>query len=235
MRKAERLFQLITLLRGRRTVITAHTLAECLEVSPRTVYRDIQALSLSGIPIEGEAGVGYRLKPGFTLPPLMFNHQELEALLLGARMVQRWSDKALASAAESALTKIRATLPDQLHSEHAGRPEWMLVPEYSGGESARFGDQIGYAIKQHQVLELHYRREDKQASVRQVWPLGLVFWGRVWTLVSWCELRGAYRSFRLDRIAQLTTLARHYPSDGDINLAHYIAQAEAEISANPVP
>ncbi|MGB1238342.1 MAG: helix-turn-helix transcriptional regulator [Pseudomonadales bacterium] len=228
MRKAERLFQLITLLRGRRTAITAQTLALSLEVSERTVYRDVQSLSLSGIPIEGEAGVGYRLKPGFTLPPMMFEPRELEALLLGARMVQRWGDSDMAAAAEAALTKIRATLPDKLHIEHALRPEWMLVPEYSYGESARFGDQIGHAVKHYKVIQIHYRRADKQPSVRSVWPLGLVFWGSVWTLVSWCELRGDYRSFRLDRIISLETLERSYPDDGEINLANYIAQAERD-------
>ena len=225
MRKAERLFQLLTLLRGRRTVITARSLAESLEVSERTIYRDMQALTLSGIPIEGEAGVGYRLKPGFTIPPIMFNAQELEALQLGARMVQRWADDELGAAADSALTKIRAILPDRLHFEHTLKPEWMLVPEYSAGENARFGEQIRAAIKAQQILNIQYKTADDRQSNREIWPLGLVFWGNVWTLVSWCELRSDYRSFRLDRIMQLEITTKDYPHSEEINLQHYIKQA----------
>ncbi|MCJ8338492.1 MAG: YafY family transcriptional regulator [Pseudomonadales bacterium] len=225
MRKAERLFQLLTLLRGRRTVITARSLAESLQVSERTIYRDMQALTLSGIPIEGEAGVGYRLKPGFSIPPIMFNAQELEALQLGARMVQRWADDELGAAADSALTKIRAILPDRLHFEHTLKPEWMLVPEYSSGENARFGEQIRAAIKQQKILKIQYKTGEDRQSTREIWPLGLVFWGNVWTLVSWCELRSDYRSFRLDRIMQLETTAKDYPHSEEINLQHYIKQA----------
>ena len=222
MRKAERLFQLLTLLRGRRTVITARSLAEYLEVSERTIYRDMQALTLSGIPIEGEAGVGYRLKPGFTIPPIMFNAQELEAILLGARMVQRWGDAELGAAADSALTKIMAILPDKLHFEHTLKPEWLLVPEYAAGESARFGQEIRRAIKQQTIIKIKYQKQDKQQSAREIWPLGLVFWGNVWTLVSWCELRQDYRNFRLDRIQYLTVTEKIYPTRDDINLQHYI-------------
>ena len=225
MRKAERLFQLLTLLRGRRTVITARSLAESLQVSERTIYRDMQALTLSGIPIEGEAGVGYRLKPGFSIPPIMFNAQELEALLLGARMVQRWADNELGAAADSALTKIRAILPDRLHFEHTIKPEWLLVPEYSSGENARFGEQIRAAIKAQKILKIQYKTAEDRQSTREIWPLGLVCWGNVWTLVSWCELRTDYRSFRLDRIMQLETTAKDYPHSEEINLQHYIKQA----------
>lgn len=222
MRKAERLFQLLTLLRGRRTVITARSLAEYLEVSERTIYRDMQALSLSGIPIEGEAGVGYRLKPGFTIPPIMFNPQELEAILLGARMVQRWGDAELGAAADSALTKIMAILPDKLHFEHTLKPEWLLVPEYSAGESARFGRELRQAVKQQAIVNINYQAPSKQPTSREIWPLGLVFWGNVWTLVSWCELRDDYRSFRLDRILQLQATGKYYPERDDINLQHYM-------------
>ena len=223
MRKAERLFQLLTLLRSRRRVITARSLAECLEVSERTIYRDIQALSLSGVPIEGEAGVGYRLKPGFSLPPIMFDQQELEALLLGARMVQRWGDTELGRSASSALDKIRANLSDQQHHDHTAMPEWLLVPEYSRGESARFGDQIRAAVKGRNILLIDYRREDGQASSRRVRPLGMVYWGSVWTFIGWCELRDDYRSFRLDRIDQLQLLEERYADDPDISLQKFLA------------
>jgi len=222
MRKAERLFQLLTLLRGRRTVITALTLAESFGVSERTIYRDIQSLSLSGVPIEGEAGVGYRLKPGFSIPPLMFNAQELEALLLGARMVQRFADPQLGSAAESALCKIQSILPDKLHYDHAIKPEWLLVPDYSFSESAQFGEQIRTAIKLNHILHFDYEAESKQHSTRKVRPLGLVFWGKVWTLVSWCELRTDYRSFRLDRIKQIHPCNELFTPQVAISLQIYL-------------
>jgi len=228
MRKAERLFQLLTLLRGRRTVITAKALSERLQVSERTIYRDIQALSLSGVPIEGEAGVGYRLRPGFSVPPLMFDEEELEALLLGVRMVQGWSDSALGNAADRALDKIRAVLPETLHHRHTIRPEWLLVPDYYREESARFSDQIRQAIKSQQVLQLDYRREDGAESTRVIWPLGLVFWGKTWTLIAWCELRTAYRMFRLDRILQSLPLPRHYETTSEISLQYYLNKVQQE-------
>lgn len=226
MRKAERLFQLLTILRSRRTVVTACYLAERLQVSERTIYRDIQALSLSGVPIEGEAGVGYRLHPGFTVPPIMFDQDELEALLLGVRMVQGWSDEALGKAADSAFQKIRAVLSEQQYHEHTIKPEWLLVPDMHREQSAPYSDQLRAAIKQQQIIELDYSREDKALSTRVVWPLGLVFWGRAWTLVAWCELRQAYRMFRLDRIGRLQLVAKKFETSESINLQHYLEQVK---------
>lgn len=227
MRKAERLFQLLTILRSRRTVVTARDLAERLQVSERTVYRDIQALSLSGVPIQGEAGVGYQLHPGFTVPPLMFDLEELEALLLGVRMVQGWSDEALGKAADRALQKIRSVLPDRLHFENAVKPEWLLVPDFHRDQSALHSDQLRAVIKQQRVVEIDYSREDQQFSTREIWPLGLVFWGKVWTLVSWCELREAYRMFRLDRIKRLLVLDRHFITTDKVSLQHYLQQVKS--------
>lgn len=222
MRKAERLFQLLTILRSRRQVVTAQFLAEQLQVSERTVYRDMQALSLSGIPIESEAGVGYRLKPGFSVPPLMFDEAELEALWLGVRMVQGWSDTALAEAADSALEKIRAVLPDHLHRRHTDQGEWLLVPDFHRERCSRFGDIVRAAIKAKQMLEIHYTREDGQNSSRSIRPLGLIYWGRTWCVVGWCELRDAYRQFRLDRIETLEMLERHFETSDECSLKHYL-------------
>ncbi|WP_286240013.1 helix-turn-helix transcriptional regulator [Neptuniibacter halophilus] len=224
MRKAERLFQILTLLRGRRTVLTARDLAERLQVSERTIYRDIQALSLSGMPIEGEAGVGYRLRPEFSLPPLMFDEEELEALLVGVRLVQGCSDQALGRSASRVLEKVRAVLPEgarRCYPEEQEQ-EWLLVPGFHRDYTTRFGDQIRQAIKQQQVLWLHYQREDKQFSTREIWPLGLVFWGSVWTLIGWCELRDDYRMFRLDRIQQLELAERQFETTDQINLQAYL-------------
>ncbi|MCW8885601.1 MAG: YafY family transcriptional regulator [Motiliproteus sp.] len=228
MRKAERLFQLITLLRSRRQVMTAQELAERLEVSERTIYRDMQALSLSGMPIESEAGVGYRLRPGFNIPPIMFDENELEALLLGVRMVQGWSDDQLSQAAATALDKIRSVLPEQLHHRHTLKPEWLLVPDFHRTNRTQYSSRIREAIKTQQMLDLHYQREDSTYSQRRVWPLGLVYWGQTWTLVAWCEIRHDYRMFRLDRIQELEESDCHYPLHPQRNLQHYLSRFDCD-------
>ncbi|MGB0205134.1 MAG: helix-turn-helix transcriptional regulator [Neptuniibacter sp.] len=230
MRKAERLFQLLTLLRGRRTVLTASAIAEVLEVSERTVYRDIQALSLSGVPIEGEVGVGYRLRPEFNLPPLMFDEEELEALILGVRLVQGCSDQHLGRSASRVLEKVKAVLPSKLFEKYIDGPEWFVVPGLHREWTTQFSDQIRLAIKNNCVLSISYQREDKQSSTREVWPLGLVYWGAVWTLVAWCELRGDFRMFRLDRIKALELLSRRFETTKQINLQSYLKRVECRDS-----
>ncbi|ATC96616.1 helix-turn-helix transcriptional regulator [Pseudoalteromonas tunicata] len=222
MRKAERLFQIITLLRGRRTVITAKQIAQQLEVSERTVYRDIQALILSGMPIESEAGIGYRLQPKFDVPALMFNPDELDALLLGARMVQGFGSEQLAKSAASALNKIHSVLPEQLHRQIVQQDERLLVPNWHLKEATQYSDLIRLAIKQHLKLALIYQDEKLNLSERTVLPLGLIFWGRAWTLVAWCEKRSDYRLFRLDRITQLTTLTCTFSLHQHCSLQHYM-------------
>lgn len=204
MRRADRLFQLVQLLHHER-VITARSLAEALSVSERTIYRDIQDLSLSGVPIEGEVGVGYRLMRGFHLPSLMFSEEELAALLLGARMVQAWTDKALASAAHNAILKIENAVPERLKPE-LDRQE-LLVPNFSvNPQAAQHLTLLRGAIKTQQKLVYDYTRADGGQTNRVVCPLGLFYWGQVWTLVGWCELRDEFRQFRLDRMENVTVL-----------------------------
>ncbi len=198
MRRADRLFQLVQNLRHDR-VVTAQDLAQTLSVSERTIYRDMQDLSLSGVPIVGEAGVGYRLLQGFQLPPLMFTEEELEALLLGAKMVSVWTDKGLAHAANQALQKIEHVIPEKLKPEL--NKENIIVPDFPMEGQA--GEQLmimRQAIKEHRKVHFAYTREDGKQSDRIVHPLGLFYWGKVWTLVAWCELRDAFRHFRLDRM-----------------------------------
>ena len=222
MQRAERLFQLLTLLRNRRTVLTARQLSEHMQVSERTIYRDIQALSLSGVPVEGEAGVGYRLQRHFQLPPLMFDRHEVEALLLGARMVRGWGDAQMASSANNAIQKIISILPDHLRHSDESLP--LLVPtfdEYQKVYTAH-SQTIREAIHQKRALAIEYERADTQLSSRQVEPLGLIFWGRVWTLVAWCQLRGDYRVFRLDRIRHLVTTAETFTPNEHKSLKHYL-------------
>jgi len=220
MRRADRLFQIIQNLHHER-VTTAHALAEELEVSERTIYRDIQDLSLSGVPISGEAGQGYRLLSGFHLPPLMFNENELEALLLGARMVRAWTDRDLARAAHSALQKIESVVPDKLKPEFDKQE--IFVPDFPMGGMA--GEQlliVRQAIRHNNKIRISYSREDGQESKRIVHPLGLFYWGKVWTLVGWCELRDAFRHFRLDRMQQVVKLEQTFNTIEGRTLQDYL-------------
>ncbi len=213
MRRADRLFRITQELDTKR-YLTARELARRLEVSQRTIYRDIDALSASGVPIEGTAGAGYRLCRGFRLPPLMFDDEELTSLLLGMRMVQAWSDDELAAAAQRARRKIEGVLPQRLRPVLEG--EVMLVPDFHLPERVRgHVSLLRKAIAEMQKVEMSYQRADAESSVRIVWPLGLFYWGEKWTLGAWCELRGAFRSFRLDRIADLHLAgARFTAADG---------------------
>lgn len=222
MRKAERLFQILTYLRSRRTVVTAQQLSAELEVSERTIYRDIQALSLSGVPIEAETGVGYKLKANFTMPPLMFDEAEIEALLVGVRMVEGWSNKKMAVAATSALAKIQAVLPEKLHQSTVQQPEWVIVPKFGRQNTDLFSEKISTAIKAFQVVSLLYQDEQARQTQREIWPLGLIYWGKTWTIVAWCTKREDYRLFRLDRIQTLTFKNCYFQLTDEINLQRYI-------------
>lgn len=221
MRKSERLFQLSTLLQGRRTAITAQALAEKLGVAVRTVYRDIQALTLSGVPIDGEAGVGYRMRPGFDLPPLMFQAEEVTALLVGSRMVQAWTDQGLSGAAKTAEAKILAVLTPSMLAAISRLP--YRIPAYERAESCTHG-LLRQACEARQKVSIGYRDMSEQASTRILWPLGMVGWGDHWTLLAWCEKRDDYRNFRFDRIQKIEALAEYYPAHPQRNLEHYLTE-----------
>ena len=223
MRRADRLFQILLLL-GRERIKTARRLAEELEVSERTVYRDIADLAAIGVPIDGEAGVGYRLHPGYQVPPLMFDAEELEALLLGSKMVRSWADKELAKAAERVLAKIDAVLPDRfgggLEKKTLLIPDCFIQPETVTGMA-----QLRKAIDQRLKVQLSYVREDGGHSARVVWPLGLVFWGTKWTFGAWCEWRDEFRTFRFDRIRSLELLPLTFPDMEGRRFKDYISYA----------
>jgi predicted DNA-binding transcriptional regulator YafY len=221
MRKSERLFKLVTLLQGRRTAITAQALAEELGVAMRTVYRDIQALILSGVPIDGEAGVGYRLRAGFDLPPLMFQSEEVTALLVGSRMVQAWTDPDLAQAAKQAEAKILAALTPQMLIGVSRLP--YRIPVYERSESG-IHRLLRKACEGRQKVSIAYRDMNGQESTRSLWPLGMVGWGDHWTLLAWCEKRDAYRNFRFDRIQDIVLLPERYPLHRERNLEHYLTR-----------
>ena len=227
MRRADRLFQIVLLLdRGR--AVTARELADALQVSERTVYRDVADLSRSGVPISGEAGVGYLMRPGYRLPPLMFDAEELAALALGSRMVRSWADPALGRAAERALLRIESVLPRRLRHDPAR--DALLVPGFHVPDAMRAPmSTLRECISDQRRLRIAYTRADGAASERTIQPVGLVFWGETWTLGAWCELRGDFRSFRLDRIARLAPLDAHF--DGTGMLARYLQAAQTERDA----
>lgn len=209
MRRADRLFQIVQFLRTRR-ITTARWLAEILEVSERTIYRDIQDLMTSGVPIEGEAGVGYVIRRGYDLPPLMFSRDEIAALTLGARIVNSWADPALAAAAQSVLSKVETVLPDSLKGELEHTRLFSPMVRVSAQIAAYMAD-LRQAIDHRNKVVIGYTRADDTGSSRTIWPLGLFFWGKVWTLGSWCELRQTFRNFRLDRIKTLQIQDEGYP------------------------
>jgi predicted DNA-binding transcriptional regulator YafY len=205
-------------------MITAAELAELLEVSERTIYRDVQALLTAGVPILGTPGVGYNLLPGFHLPPLMFTSEELTALLLGARMVQSWADPELAKAAGKALTKIRQALPGQLAPSaeqlNLFAPD-LFVPE----QAVSALRPLREAIAAERKTWLHYQDRHGVASERVVWPLGLFYWGGSWTLAAWCELRQGFREFRLDRIQEVRLLLHRFEAMPGRRLEDYLRLA----------
>ncbi|MDQ6646847.1 MAG: YafY family transcriptional regulator [Pseudomonadota bacterium] len=229
MRRADRLFLIIHALRGRRTALPARSLAETLGVSLRTVYRDVADLQLSGVPIEGEAGVGYVLRKGSDIPPLMFNASELEALEVGSRFVRAFAGTKLAESAQSALLKIEAVLPPDLR-ERATRtrifaPVWR---DQYRDDFAALIDQLHAAIVGNQVLQLHYRDESGIASRREVEPLCLSFWGGKWTLGAWCRLRQDFRNFRPDRIDASESSGECFVETSERNLAAYLRSVGAD-------
>jgi len=223
MRPADRLFQIVLML-GRGRVVTARILAERLEVSERTIYRDIQDLVASGVPIEGEAGVGYILRRGYQVPPLMFNEEELQALVFGADVARTWGDAEMARAADSILAKVDAVLPERLRP--ALDTHRLVVPDTSMSEATT--EMLGHArdgINRRVRLFLDYHDVSGQSTERIVWPLTLLYWGKSWTLGAWCELRQAFRSFRIDRIHSLNVLSSCYPDGPGKRLEDYFASA----------
>jgi predicted DNA-binding transcriptional regulator YafY len=208
-------------------VVTARTLAERLEVSERTIYRDIQDLAASGVPIEGEAGVGYVLRRGYQIPPLMFNEEELQALVFGADVARSWGDSQMAEAADSILAKVDAVLPEKLRP--ALDSHRLVVPDTTMNE--RTTEMLGTVrdgINRRVRIFLDYRDASDQGTERIVWPLTLLYWGKTWTLGAWCELRQAFRSFRIDRISTLNVLNSTFPDEAGRRLEDYLRCAGGE-------
>jgi len=223
MRRADRLFLIIHALRGRRTALQARSLASTLGVSLRTVYRDVADLQLSGVPIEGEAGVGYLLRKGSDIPPLMFTADELESLVVGTRFVRAFAGQKLAESAQAALLKIEAVLPADLRDRATRTRIYAPIWRDQGrDEFAALIDRLNAAITDGQVLRLEYSDEAGRTSTRDVEPLCLAFWGGKWTLGTWCRLRVGFRNFRPDRIASCTITGERFGEVDGRNLDAYL-------------
>ncbi len=212
MRRADRLFQIVQYLRGGR-LVTAQTLSERLEVSTRTIYRDIADLQSTGVPIDGEAGFGYVMEEGYDLPPLMFTRDEIVALVAGARLIRAFGGADMARAAEEALVKINAVLPDAERAKAAGVQIHAIGPRMTDAIRARI-DRVEAAVDASVRLALEYSDQHGRPTTRGIRPLGLWFWGSVWTVVGWCELRDDFRMFRIDRINGMSEGDRFRPERG---------------------
>jgi predicted DNA-binding transcriptional regulator YafY len=222
MRRADRLFQIVQYLRGGR-LVTARQLAERLEVSERTVYRDVADLVACGVPIDGEAGVGYILRAGFELPPLMFTRDELAALTLGARFVRAWGGARLAMAAEEALVKIDAVLPEA--EKRAIAETNLFALGFAMDASVRqVIDSLDVAIRERRLMRLNYLSLEEQTTERVVRPLGLYHWGKAWTLAAWCEMRDDFRNFRADRIVGLADTGGTFRPEPGRTLKDFLAR-----------
>ncbi len=211
MSRSSRLFELLQTLRRHRRPVSAATLAGELGVSTRTIYRDIGVLVSHGATIDGEAGVGYVLKPGFLLPPLMFEPEEIEALMLGLRFVVQRGDDGLSAASANAAAKLRAVLPSDLR-EMAARVGSFAAPLKTAATPPVDLALLRRAIRSERKMRLVYRKAaGPDEGGRCVWPVALAFFDQVRVLVAWCELRSDFRHFRMDRIVQATMLPERYP------------------------
>jgi predicted DNA-binding transcriptional regulator YafY len=227
MRRANRLFQMVQLIRGRR-LTTAAWLAQRLEVSERTVYRDVADLQQQGVPIDGEAGVGYRLGTGFDLPPLMFSTDEARALVASVRIAQQWLDPVLARAGDAALSRVLSILPADVRAAAESlallAPSWGLDPDVQKKLQV-----LREATQGQRKISVVYRDVAESRSARVVRPLGCFYWGKVWTLAAWCEARSDFRSFRVDRMEHLEKLEEGFAHEAGRTLADHLRVEEKKM------
>ncbi len=223
MSRAARLLELLQLLRRHRAPVRGAALASELGVSLRTLYRDIGSLQAQGATIEGEAGLGYLLRPGFTLPPLMFGADELEALALGSRWVALQGDSQLRLAAGNALAKIASVLPAALREELESSA-LLIVPPKPGPDVLCDLAVVRRAIRMQRKLAIAYRDQQERTSERTIWPFALGFFQDVRMVAAWCETRQDYRHFRADRIQRLTLAGESYPRKRQALLREWRAQ-----------
>jgi predicted DNA-binding transcriptional regulator YafY len=227
MRRADRLFQIVALL-GRRRFMTAAQLAEALEVSTRTIYRDVLDLIASGVRISGEAGVGYQLDPSYRLPPLTFTAEELEALILGVRMVEAWGDTSLRQGARAVQEKVSGVLEES----DRGLLQNTALFALRFGVQEQASEHLGIvrrAVNERRLLTFGYVDESGAASERSVRSLGLYFWGRAWTLAAFCDLREDFRTFRVDRMRDPRLTSETFELVSPCTLEDYAKAMEARV------
>lgn len=221
MRRADRLFDIIQILRSATGPVTAAGLAAELEVTVRTVYRDVATLQARRVPIEGAPGLGYVLRRGFDLPPLMFAAEEIEAVAVGMRLLRRTGDPGLQKAADSVLSKVTAVLPEPL------RASLLLPPFYVSGQGAPVPPSadltaIRAAIRDERKLRIAYSDEKGRRTHRTVWPIAMAYYVEATLVSAWCELRGDFRHFRTDRILSLDRLEERFPVRGRVLMAQWL-------------
>lgn len=229
MRRSDRLFEIIQLLRVATRPLTAAGIAAAVEVNPRTVYRDIAALQARRVPIEGAPGLGYVLRRGFDLPPLMFTTEEIEAIVVGARLVRRTGDVGLQRAAENVLSKVQAVLPNDLRDHMIG--ETFLVSDH--GAQPVDVSHIREAIRERRKLRLVYVDEQGRRTRRVIRPIAVAYFVQATLIAAWCELRNDYRHFRTDRIAKLSVLDESFSDEADQLLQQWLARQTSEQVGRP--
>ena len=230
MSRSDRLYRLLALLRRRR-IATAAELAEHLQVSERTIYRDVQQLVDNGVEIRGEAGVGYRLEKGGALPPIMLDVEEVQALVFGARLVDRWGDPDLRAAAKSALDKLSAVLPPAQESWLDNTALYTIPSRPTRADQDKLA-LVRDALSQRRCLETDYVDRQGASSTRVLYPLGLWFWTSTWTLAAWCGLRQDYRSFRVDRLDQLRMSEQRFPNEEPYTVKSFVDAMRAREGVN---
>lgn len=222
MRRADRLFDIIQILRTAARPVTAAALAAAFEVTVRTVYRDIAALQASRVPIEGAPGLGYVLRRGFDLPPLMFTTQEVDAIAVGVRLLRRLRDPKLQAAAQSVLAKLSVVIPEPLQSQLIAAPVYVSdgdAPSVTGLDLAQLRD----AIRDNRKLAITYIDEEGRRSQRTIWPIAIAYYVDATLVGAWCELRRDFRHFRVDRIQGSQLLEDRFPPDNGRLMAEWLA------------
>jgi predicted DNA-binding transcriptional regulator YafY len=230
MRRADRLFDIIQTLRSARHPLTAAAIAEKLEVTVRTIYRDIAALQASRVPIEGAPGLGYVLHRGFDLPPLMFTLEETDAIAIGVRLLRRLRDPKLQKAAESVLGKLAAVVPRELQSQLVAAPLFVSegsAPAVNGIDQS----QLRNAIRETHKFAIAYVDEEGRRTQRTIWPIAMAYYVDVTLLGAWCELRNDFRNFRVDRILGSQLLDQRFEADSGKLMARWLALPKDHSSA----
>lgn len=230
MRRADRLFDIIQILRTAVKPVTAAALAEQLEVNVRTVYRDVATLQARRVPIEGAAGIGYVLRKGFDLPPLMFTTEEVDAIVVGAQMLKRISDPKLQQAAESVLAKVAIVLPE-MQRRHLATPTVYVANASPGPAPGVDLSEVRSAIRETRKMRIGYTDEKGIKTQRTIWPIATAYYTDVTLIGAWCELRGDYRHFRVDRIASSRVLDERFPADNGRLMAEWLSLRQGRADA----